>query len=391
MNNAFIEARELVIQARESLRRGDKTSARQLGEQAALRAPDLEDAWLILAASEPDPEEALAYARKALELSPESPRAHRAVEWTTGRLKQIESLKEFAPVSPPAIPNRAEALTGLPQKPASQPAAALPPARSTGRKWLVPALLAAGLCVLLGIFAFFALTSPVFASIVRGAAAPAPTQEVLWAPVDMTKPEVTPVEQSAEIAQAADTATSVPTEVPATEAPTEAPPASATPTEAPTQEPTPAATDTPGTITLEIVPDTPTSEYVTPKPDPEVAVGNGKRWIDVDLTNQRVYAYEGDVVVNSFIVSTGTWLTPTVTGSYKIYVKYRSASMSGPGYYLPDVPYIMYFYGDYGLHGTYWHNNFGTPMSHGCVNLRTEEAAWLYSWASVGTVVNVHY
>ena len=391
MNNAFIEARELVIQARESLRRGDKTSARQLGEQAALRAPDLEDAWLILAASEPDPEEALAYARKALELSPESPRAHRAVEWTTGRLKQIESLKELAPVSPPAIPNRAEALTGLPQKPASQPAAAPPPGKSTGRKWLVPALLATGLCVLLGIFAFFALTSPVFASIVRGAAAPAPTQEVLWAPVDMTKPEVTPVEQSAEVAQAADTATSVPTEVPATEAPTEAPPASATPTEAPTQEPTRAATDTPGAITLEIVPDTPTSEYVTPKPDPEVAVGNGKRWIDVDLTNQRVYAYEGDVVVNSFIVSTGTWLTPTVTGSYKIYVKYRSASMSGPGYYLPDVPYIMYFYGDYGLHGTYWHNNFGTPMSHGCVNLRTEEAAWLYNWASVGTVVNVHY
>jgi len=398
MNNEFIEAREareLVIQAREALRRGDKTSARQLGEQAALRAPDLEDAWLILAASEPDPEEALAYARKALELNPESPRAHRAVEWTTGRLKQIESLKELAPVSPPPALNRAEALTGLPHKPASQPVAAPSQTRSTGRRWLLPALLACGLCVLLGIFAFFALTSPVFASIVRGAAAPAPTQEVLWAPADMAKPEMTPADQSAEVAQSAATATSVPTEVPPTAAPTEAPPA--TPTEAPTQEPTleqqptPAATATPGAITLEIVPDTPTSEYVTPKPATEIAVGNGKRWIDVDLTNQRVYAYEGDVVVNSFIVSTGTWLTPTVTGSYKIYVKYRSASMSGPGYYLPDVPYIMYFFGDYGLHGTYWHNNFGTPMSHGCVNLRTEDAQWLYSWSSVGTVVNVHY
>jgi lipoprotein-anchoring transpeptidase ErfK/SrfK len=65
--------------------------------------------------------------------------------------------------------------------------------------------------------------------------------------------------------------------------------------------------------------------------------------------------------------------------------------MSGPGYYLPDVPYIMYFYKGYGLHGTYWHNNFGTPMSHGCVNLTIPDAAWLYNFSSVGTVVNVHY
>ena len=51
----------------------------------------------------------------------------------------------------------------------------------------------------------------------------------------------------------------------------------------------------------------------------------------------------------------------------------------------------MFFRGDYGLHGTYWHNNFGTPMSRGCVNLTIDDAAWLFNWASVGTVVNVHY
>lgn len=396
MNNEIIEARELIVKAREALRRGDKAAAWQLGERAALLAPDMEDAWLILAASEPDPQEALAYAQKALQLSPQSTRAHRAVEWTRGRLKQIEALKELAPVSQPVMPHRVNALTGLPEKPARETAVMVPPARSTGRKWLLPALLAGGICVLFGLFALFALTSPVFASIVSSVAAPAPTQEDLWAPVDISKPEVTPVDDSAVVVQAADTATSVPTEVPPTTAPTEAPAATPTPTEAPTQEPTfepptAAATETPGAITLEIVQDTPTSEYVAPKPDPEIVVGNGERWIDVDLTNQRVYAYEGDVVVNSFIVSTGTWLTPTVTGKYKVYVKYRSASMSGPGYYLPDVPYIMYFYKGYGLHGTYWHNNFGTPMSHGCVNLRTDEAGWLFNWASVGTVVNVHY
>jgi lipoprotein-anchoring transpeptidase ErfK/SrfK len=65
--------------------------------------------------------------------------------------------------------------------------------------------------------------------------------------------------------------------------------------------------------------------------------------------------------------------------------------MVGPGFYLPDVPYTMYFYEGYGIHGTYWHNNFGHPMSHGCVNMRTSEAEWMFNWASVGTLVNVHY
>jgi hypothetical protein len=177
----------------------------------------------------------------------------------------------------------------------------------------------------------------------------------------------------------------------------------ASPTEVPEEEDleeeaatvTPEVTETPGSLVMERVEEAPAGELNPPAPSaplPEVALsGNGVRWIDVDLTNQSVYAYEGDVVVNSFIVSTGTWLTPTVTGQYKIYVKYRSAKMSGPGYYLPNVPYIMYFYKGYGLHGTYWHNNFGTPMSHGCVNLRTDDAAWLYDWASVGTLVNVHH
>jgi lipoprotein-anchoring transpeptidase ErfK/SrfK len=120
-------------------------------------------------------------------------------------------------------------------------------------------------------------------------------------------------------------------------------------------------------------------------------VGGGEHWIDVDLTNQRAYAYEGSALMKSFVVSTGTWRTPTVTGSYNIYVKYRFADMAGPGYYLPDVPYVMYFYRGYGLHGTYWHNNFGTPMSHGCVNFTIEDAGWLFDFAQVGTTVNVHY
>jgi lipoprotein-anchoring transpeptidase ErfK/SrfK len=122
-----------------------------------------------------------------------------------------------------------------------------------------------------------------------------------------------------------------------------------------------------------------------------VEVDEDERWIDVDLSSQTVHAYEGKELVRSFLASTGKARTPTVTGQYRIYVKYTATDMRGPGYHLRDVPYTMYFHKGYGLHGTYWHNNFGTPMSNGCVNLRTEDAKWLFNFAYVGTLVNVHH
>jgi lipoprotein-anchoring transpeptidase ErfK/SrfK len=115
------------------------------------------------------------------------------------------------------------------------------------------------------------------------------------------------------------------------------------------------------------------------------------RWIDVDLTNQVLVAYEGETPARVITVSTGLRYTPTPTGRFHVYVKYVYDDMAGPGYYLADVPYVMYFYRGYGIHGTYWHNNFGQPMSHGCINLPTPEAEWLFNWASVGTLVNIHY
>jgi LysM repeat protein len=125
-------------------------------------------------------------------------------------------------------------------------------------------------------------------------------------------------------------------------------------------------------------------------PPPSDAPTEG-RWIDVNLSTQTLTAYEGRTPVYSAVVSTGRANTPTVVGQFRIWIKLRYDDMSGPGYYLRDVPYVMYFYRGYGLHGTYWHNNFGTPMSHGCVNLRNSDAAWLFNWASVGTLVVTHY
>ncbi len=115
------------------------------------------------------------------------------------------------------------------------------------------------------------------------------------------------------------------------------------------------------------------------------------KWIDVNLSTQTLTAFEGQTAVLTSRVSTGLAPYYTVVGTYSIYVKYTSAPMSGPGYYLPGVPYVMYFYRGYGLHGTYWHNNFGAPMSHGCVNLNTTDAQWLFNWAPVGTRVVTHY
>ena len=124
-------------------------------------------------------------------------------------------------------------------------------------------------------------------------------------------------------------------------------------------------------------------------PDPS------ERWIDVNLTTQTLTAYEGETPVLNSLISSGMWQFPTVTGEFHTWMKYESQDMSGYhlgyNYDLPDVPHVMYFFKDYAIHGAYWHNNFGTPMSHGCVNVNLVDAEWLYNWAPLGTLVNVHY
>lgn len=133
----------------------------------------------------------------------------------------------------------------------------------------------------------------------------------------------------------------------------------------------------------------PTPEPTAP-PAPPAPAGGGKRFL-VDLSEQMLYAYEGDTLVRSTLISSGLWPNTTVTGTFYIYLKYTSQRMRGPGYDLPGVPYVMYFYQGYALHGTYWHNNFGNPMSHGCVNMPTSEAEWAFNWAPIGTPVTVQW
>lgn len=127
---------------------------------------------------------------------------------------------------------------------------------------------------------------------------------------------------------------------------------------------------------------------------PEFATG---KWIDINLSQQRIRAYYGNRVVRSVLVSTGTWRHPTVVGRFRVYRKVHSQTMSGGSraagdyYRLPGVPHVMYFYSGYAIHGTYWHHNFGHRMSHGCVNLTLGDADWFYSWTPMRTLVSIHY
>ncbi|WP_448572717.1 L,D-transpeptidase, partial [Trichothermofontia sp.] len=117
---------------------------------------------------------------------------------------------------------------------------------------------------------------------------------------------------------------------------------------------------------------------------------SGKRWIEIDTSRQRLFAWEGNKQVYAVIVSTGKASTPTPSGIFAIQSRHRYARMRGADYDVPDVPYTMYYSGNYAIHGAYWHHRFGTPVSHGCVNVAVDHAKWLFEWASIGTPVVVH-
>lgn len=110
-----------------------------------------------------------------------------------------------------------------------------------------------------------------------------------------------------------------------------------------------------------------------------------EKWIDVSLDEQKLRAYEGNTVVMEFPISSGKW-APTPKGNFNIWYKTRAQVMSGGSkelgtyYYLPNVPHNMFFYQGYAIHGAYWHNNFGQPMSHGCVNSPLAQVAELFEW-----------
>jgi LysM repeat protein len=133
------------------------------------------------------------------------------------------------------------------------------------------------------------------------------------------------------------------------------------------------------------------SSTSTSTPSTTTSAASSGKWIDINLSAQRLTAYSGSTAVFSTAVSTGVPGMATPTGRFSIRYKVSSTTMSGPGYYLTGVPWVMGFYSAYSIHGAYWHNNFGHTMSHGCVNVPVSNAQWLYSWSYVGMPVVIHY
>ncbi|NEP00766.1 MAG: L,D-transpeptidase [Symploca sp. SIO2E9] len=115
-----------------------------------------------------------------------------------------------------------------------------------------------------------------------------------------------------------------------------------------------------------------------------------ERWIQINLTEQLLIAWEGSEQVYLVKVSTGKESTPTLTGTFAIESKRPLDRMRGEDYDVPDVPYAMYYDRGYAIHGAYWHRKFGTPVSHGCINVAVDHAEWLFDWASEGTSVVIH-
>jgi lipoprotein-anchoring transpeptidase ErfK/SrfK len=373
----------LVKDARQAIEQNRPRDARFLLQQAARQSPNDPRIWLLLAGITSSPRAREAYLKRAAEL-----RGGHSAAMTAGSAVLIP------PPSPPATPPTIHRV--------------------------LPFLFAA-LLLLAGMFFWFNMTGRPLTSFVaawlpgglfsqetestavQSAAAPTPN-EVLprsepaavheespdslpptptLAAIMAETPKATvesspaaPEEAVAEVAVVADD--SLAKQI----APDSQPRAAWTPTLAPTSTPQPTATPEPIAE--------PAASGARP-----AGVGANERWIDVNLSTQTLVAYEGDTPILTSLISSGTWLHPTVTGQYRTYMKYESQTMNGYllgyDYYLEGVPYVMYFYRDYAIHGTYWHNNFGTPMSHGCVNMNTADAGWLFNWAPVGTAVNVHY
>jgi hypothetical protein len=113
----------------------------------------------------------------------------------------------------------------------------------------------------------------------------------------------------------------------------------------------------------------------------------GAKWVHVNLAEQNFVAYEGDTPVYTSLISTGVPGHDTPNGLHRVYRKYVTKTMRGPDdeagrYRVEEIPWVMYYHGNYALHGAYWHDQFGEVRSHGCTNIAPDDAKWLYQWGT---------
>jgi lipoprotein-anchoring transpeptidase ErfK/SrfK len=318
----------------EAAQSGNRLGARRYFAAVLELDPTHQQAWLERAAVVDDPRETMAHLAQALTLDPKDRRAR----------QMLRTARREAGNLPPL---RAEPLPSVAGRPAPVPrplVAAPESKRKQAWRRLWPLLAAVSVALIVALALWTDTPKAVVAALLPS---PTPTATATPTPTSTPRPTFTP------------TPSPTPTWTP-------------TPTATPTWTPTPTSTPTP--VPTRVPADQSESD----------------KWIEVDLSEQRIYAHEGQKTVFKAVVSTGIAQYPTRTGRFKVYAKYRATRMRGPGYDLPNVPWTMFYQGDFAIHGTYWHNNFGRPMSHGCINMKTVEAKWLYNWAPKGTLVVIH-
>lgn len=124
-----------------------------------------------------------------------------------------------------------------------------------------------------------------------------------------------------------------------------------------------------------------------------LAGGNARlpKRIEIDLSDQRLRYFYGEYgEQGSFLISSGIKRYPSPKGKFAVDYKQLSKLYKGPGYYYPGTKWNLHFYAGFFIHGAYWHNNFGKPMSHGCINVSYKDMEGLYNFADVGTEVFIH-
>jgi lipoprotein-anchoring transpeptidase ErfK/SrfK len=377
----------LIEEAREALSKGDVGRARRLLRRVVQQEPDNHKAWLWLAGVTDAPRASIQYVKRAEELQPEDPAVISAMAWAQQRVNesvsgQPDKVRIVAESVPVATLHRPITISTPPETTAEEDVSIDKLSDMLRRVGFVLLVIVA---LLLIAFVLFSISSPSASS--AGLEQPVAAQ-IFALNSQSTLPDIQPAiiepQPTLDIVatqQAQARAGLFPKRVKLS------------------AEPLPAWTLTPSPTPLPTATPLPTP---VPLPTATPAISGGAnasfsdwRWIDVNLSTQQLTAYQNNVPVMQTYISSGAWGMETVTGVFRIYLRYEIQHMTGYhlgyDYSTPDVPYVQYFHGNYGLHGAYWHNSFGTPVSHGCVNMTVSDAQWLWNFADYGTLVNVHY
>jgi lipoprotein-anchoring transpeptidase ErfK/SrfK len=405
MSSSNINAFQAVQNAQNALQRGDKLSARRWAELATSLAPEREEPWLLLAAVA-SPQASVGYLKQALRINPASQRAKAGLGWAVKRIETAGSTTAKVRVSKAVevpvqatprmdstqqvrvVPQAAEvAQVRLAETVVSAPKPASLPGNAKKYSGLVLAILLP--LMLIGVLVFSIWNAyPVLAVFSSQGSTADSGHAPAWAQVKIAKPMLTPpptatlmpTSASVEVLPTAGNETAEPTQTPEPEQ-----------TQSVSSEveasPTPLPTDTGGPNTGQQSGSQPPVTYT------------GGKSILVDISEQHMYAYQGDTLVYSFVASTGMH-NATRVGTFQILDKIPSAYGSTWDIWMPSWMGIYYAGStENGIHAlpilpngaTLWAGYLGTPISYGCVVLGSYEAQLLYDWADIGTPVIIQW